>query len=334
MGDALSSDGVFVTWDVLRDVAEESGKAPSILNTQPWRWRVRQGSMDLYADRARQVRSIDPVGRLMLVSCGAALHHARVTLAYRGYEAWVRRWPDPRDSDHLATVTVARSHEPSRSDTSDYRSLRERRTERRLAPSIPVPRDALAVLRKRAGLEDTGLHHLSVDQLPTLALAAKLAQQRETRDSPEMAELREWERRSRVSGQGVPPETVTAPVDRPVPLRDLTSGGATLLHPGLGDDRFAEYLVLATVGDGPADWLRAGEATSSVWLAATGCGLSASVISDVIEDAEARRLVGSLLLEGGHPQLVMRVAVDSQPTPPPATPRRPATEYIDIEPRG
>jgi hypothetical protein len=86
--------------------------------------------------------------------------------------------------------------------------------------------------------------------------------------------------------------------------------------------------VLATDSDDPADWLRAGEATSSVWLTATGHGLSASVINDVIEVPQARALIQPLT--GGHPQLVMRVVVDSQPTPPPVTPRRPASEYIDV----
>lgn len=74
--------------------------------------------------------------------------------------------------------------------------------------------------------------------------------------------------RPRGTGEGVPPETIVASTTRPVPLRDFAPDGEILLHPGFGEDRFAEYLVLATDGDGPADWLQAGEATSAAWLTA------------------------------------------------------------------
>ncbi len=316
---------------VLRDVAEDAGRAPSILNTQPWRWRLGRDRIDLYADRSRQLASLDPAGRLLIVSCGAALHHARVALSYRGYEPHVERWPTTDAPDLLATVSIAGPHRPGREDLDEYHSLRKRRTERRLAPEIQVPADTLRALQAYADREHVRLHHLTDSQLPILATAAKVAQQSEDSDRTRLAELRDWERRARATGQGVPPETVVAPVQRPVPLRDLTSGGATLLHAGMGDDTYAEYLVFATEGDGPADWLRAGEATSAVWLAATGRGLSGSVISDVIEVPDARRLLGSVIETASHPQLVMRIAVDSQPTPPPVTPRRPGNEYIDTQ---
>jgi hypothetical protein len=55
---------------VLRQAAEEAGRAPSILNTQPWRWRVRDDVLEPHADRTRQVTSIDPEGRLLTLSCG------------------------------------------------------------------------------------------------------------------------------------------------------------------------------------------------------------------------------------------------------------------------
>ena len=50
---------------LLTRAAEVAGKAPSILNTQPWRWVVRDGVARLYADRSRQLRALDPDGRLL-----------------------------------------------------------------------------------------------------------------------------------------------------------------------------------------------------------------------------------------------------------------------------
>src|SRR5262249_18360235 len=65
--------------------AEFAGHAPSIHNTQPWHWRVTGDLLELYAEPARQLTTSDPDGRLMVLSCGTALHHARIALAAEGW---------------------------------------------------------------------------------------------------------------------------------------------------------------------------------------------------------------------------------------------------------
>jgi hypothetical protein len=130
----------------------------------------------------------------------------------------------------------------------------------------------------------------------------------------------------------VTPETIVAPVPHLVPLRDFAPDGETLLHPEFGDDRFADYLILATHGDTPTDWLEAGEATSAVWLTATSQGLAVSAMSEVVEVAGARALLRSLLYNRGQPQLVLRVGVDMQQLPPPASLRRPPSDVIETDP--
>ena len=46
-------------------------------NTQPWRFRVGTYAIELYADPKRKLR-VDPAGREMLISCGAALFGLRL----------------------------------------------------------------------------------------------------------------------------------------------------------------------------------------------------------------------------------------------------------------
>src|SRR3712207_6282351 len=90
----------------LADAAAMAGRAPSVHNTQPWRWTVLPDRLELMLDRDRQLVAADPQGRLAVVSCGAALHHARVALAAEGFEAVIRRLPDPERPDLLAVVHV------------------------------------------------------------------------------------------------------------------------------------------------------------------------------------------------------------------------------------
>ena len=74
---------------------EDSLKAPSVHNTQPWRWRFGRNDAELHADRGRQLTATDPEGRDLMLSCGAALHHLRVALAARGLGCTVDLQPDP-----------------------------------------------------------------------------------------------------------------------------------------------------------------------------------------------------------------------------------------------
>lgn len=86
-------------------------RAPSIDNTQPWRWRVDRTSLHLYTDPGMQLPSTDPDGRDLILSCGAALHHCVVALAAMGWRADVHRLPDPADPGHLAAIEVS-PHSP------------------------------------------------------------------------------------------------------------------------------------------------------------------------------------------------------------------------------
>ena len=68
-----------------------AGFAPSILDTQPWRWRLTGNTLALYLDRGRIDDDVDADGRLAILSCGAALHHARVALEAEGWRLTTRR---------------------------------------------------------------------------------------------------------------------------------------------------------------------------------------------------------------------------------------------------
>ena len=54
-------------------VIELACRAPSVHNSQPWHWRVvDDATIELYADRRRQLQVSDPIGRNLALSCGVA----------------------------------------------------------------------------------------------------------------------------------------------------------------------------------------------------------------------------------------------------------------------
>ena len=74
---------------------EDSLRAPSVHNTQPWRWRFRGTGVELHADRGRQLAATDPEGRDLVLSCGAAC----TTCGWRSpcAASAARSPPDPDD---------------------------------------------------------------------------------------------------------------------------------------------------------------------------------------------------------------------------------------------
>ena len=56
-----------------------AARAPSVHNTQPWRFRAGPDAVELWTDPRRKLRA-DPSGREMLISCGAALFGLRLVI--------------------------------------------------------------------------------------------------------------------------------------------------------------------------------------------------------------------------------------------------------------
>src|SRR6266540_4266356 len=78
--------------------------APSLHNSQPWRFRIRNGGVDVYADRTRQLEVIDPSGRELLISVGAAVFNLRVAIRQQGWVPVGRTWPDADESELVARI--------------------------------------------------------------------------------------------------------------------------------------------------------------------------------------------------------------------------------------
>jgi nitroreductase len=310
--------------DLMRALAEAARlaqRAPSVFNTQPWRWQAGTRTLELYRDLDRLLAATDPEGRLLILSCGAALHHARVALAAAGRAMTVTRFPDPDRPDLLASITV---HGHVRPDPQLRRlrgAIPRRRTDRRGFGATAVPDATLAALAAAARAEDTGLHLVRPEQVPTLAVATAQAAIVERKDPAYRLALAEWTERPPGSGDGVPAATAVRPAPRRVPVRDFAPGGPAGLEVGEGDDQGAAYAVLYGPDDTVSAWLRAGEALSAVLLTAVVAGLAAAPMSDVLEVDEPRQVVRGLL-PAGVPYLVLRfgVPVGRDATPP--TPRR------------
>ncbi len=321
----LHGDHQAVT-QALADAAATAGYAPSIHNTQPWRWRLTGDTLDLFAERERMLAVTDPDARLATLSCGAALHHARVGLAAGGWHAIVTRMPNPDDPDHLARLRVDGRAEVAPEATRHARTILLRHTDRRPVTGTPVRPEVLAALAAEVAAQGSWLHSLRPDQVLDLATAASEAQRVESAESAWQAELEYWAGGSRAGGTGVPDAAIPhEPPRTTVPGRDFGRPGELTVN--AGHDQGAVFAILYGQDDQQLEWLRAGEALSAVWLAATEQGVSVLPLSATVEVAGTRVILRRLVADLGYPYLVLRlgsVRADAAPR----TPRLPADQIV------
>jgi nitroreductase len=316
---------------VLTQAATAAGRAPSIHNTQPWRWRIGGTVADLYADTGRWLRVGDPDRRMLTISCGAALHHARVALAATGTAVTVDLLPTVDDFNHLARVTVTGHVPTTDAARAVYDAIGARRTDRRPLLDVPLTDSTLRDLRRAAETYDVGFHLLGGDEVAALAAGTEQAGRVSRTDPAARTELDAWVGdEHRPAYAGIPPENLpnrTPPTL--VPARDFGHVG-TLATAG-GHDSAATYVILYGRDDTPVSWLRAGEALSAIWLAATERDIAVLPLSAAVEHQTTRSLLERILAGRGHPAIAVRLGTSNpnQPVVPP-TPRLPATATIDV----
>ncbi|MEV6562094.1 hypothetical protein AB0M22_40675 [Nocardia sp. NPDC051756] len=303
-------------------------RAPSVHNTQPWRWVFDGTWLFLYSDSTRRLAEADPQGRQLTISCGAALDHARQAFVSMGWFSYVTRQPDRRRPELLAVFEFRPWDGPLNRTAARVRAIPRRHSDRLpMSPPEDWP-DLLGTVRELARP-----HHVTIDEIAAgdrhrLAEVARHAAALRRSDCAYQDELHWWSGFSG-SADGIPTtalisatEARRTKIGRAFPLAPYSNR-----RPDLDDD--ARLIVLSTVGDSPGQWLHTGEALSDVLLECTARGLTTGELTDVTELASTRSVLAELISRPGVPQIVLRVGVapadEQEPDP---TPRRPLSEVF------
>lgn len=306
--------------------------APSVHNTQPWQWRIRDDDVvELWADRTRLLPVADPEGRNLTLSCGAALHHFLVAAAALGFATGDDLDLDPQANEPgpLARIRLAPGSAPL-GGAGIVENLLRRHTDRRRFTSWPVPSSRLISLAEAAvegmggGAGPSGAPTtMSIARaVPVLGATARWrtdlllsrAFSAQRADARFAHEQRRWTERG--SADGIPQPNATPGADpRPEGTRNrfesdhlgrtastLTGSSGALVESSDG------LVAICTLHDTPRAWLEAGMLLSALWLRATEDGLSVVPLSQVVEVPETRQaLRHDVLNDLLHPQILVRI---------------------------
>ncbi|MEE1784945.1 nitroreductase family protein [Streptomyces sp. SP17BM10] len=320
-----------LTLDDLRLLTATAGAAPSIHNSQPWRFRPAPDARAVlvYGDEERAVPVTDPFGRALHISVGAAVFNLRVAAGRLGRDARVRLIPDSADPHLLAEIDLSQPA-PRRPFGHDlYASIQQRHSSRQPFANRDVPETVIGELISAARDEGVTLVLLEEDAVRRVLTVTAEAEQRIASDLAKVAETRSWLRVEEAATDGIP-ATALGPQDPDtrVPMRTFTPDPRTT--PTTAPQRFEalpQLCTLSTTADHPEDWLRTGQALEHVWLLATAHGLRVSVLHQAVEYAETRWHLRGPDDAPEHVQLVLRLGYGP---PGAATPRRPVDEILDL----
>jgi hypothetical protein len=307
-----------------------AARAPSVHNTQPWRFRVTPRALELHADPARKLR-VDPMGREMLISCGAALFGLRLAIRSLGYLPVVELLPDNTRLALLARVGLGQPQPMTGSERQLLEALPHRHTHRGPFTAEPLPDGLLA-----------GLQHDAVAEGATLALAGggrgyerltdivTAAGRRLDLVPGARADMRDWTRGPGSSARdGVPASAFAAATDHHrgrLAQRDFDLGRHLGQLETAGPAPPATALIL-TPGDSQADWLCAGQALHRILAHAAARWVFASLHTQPLETTGIRGLIRDRLVLPGIPQIILQLGCARSTR---VTARRPPSDLIDF----
>jgi hypothetical protein len=327
MTDAHREPTMQISPGLADDLIATAARAPSIHNTQPWRFRVGPGAIELYADPTRKVL-VDPVCREMLLSCGAALFGLRLAIRSIGYLPEVALLPEPAQLRLLARVRLGSPEPPTPWERQLLAAVPHRHTHRGPFADAPLPAGLMPALQHDALAENARLAVVGHPGFEQLADIVRAVSRRQDLDPRAQADIRRWSRaRGSQARDGIP--AYALPVANSLEAgrleqRDFNVGrGTGMLSPDGPPP--AATVILTTRGDSRADWLRAGQALNRLLLHAATRWVFASVYTQPLEAAAIRELIRNRLELAGAPQVVLQLGVSRIAQ---ATPRRPPSELI------
>jgi hypothetical protein len=294
----------------MRDFIRYATLAANSHNTQPWRFRISTGAIEILPDFSRRIPVVDPDNHHIFASLGCAAENLALAAAARGQTGELRFEPANEGSVKFSFGTGATSGRtlfdaiPFRQSTrADYDGKAVSAADlQALAAAATVPGVDLVLITDS----------VQIDRVRDLVIAGNSAQMA---DTAFVRELKTWlrynPRQAINAGDGLFSALTGNPTVPawlgPYLISMFFSAKAENEKYAGQIDSSAGIAVFVSQQDNPEHWVLAGRASQRFALQATALGLKHAFINQPVEVARFRPDLAALVgMPGRRPDLVMR----------------------------
>lgn len=128
-----TKNSIALTDDILTELIDAAGKAPSGGNNQPWRWHYQNGILHLFLEQSASQSYLDPENISSYMSLGAAIENLLVAAANKNLTVNWELTPQHAPL-HIAWFSFSANHQTTEQENLLAKQIDLRHTNRKITP--------------------------------------------------------------------------------------------------------------------------------------------------------------------------------------------------------
>ena len=292
----------------MREIIRQATMAPNGHNTQPWKFALKENTIEILPDFTRRLPVVDPNDRELWISLGCALENLLLAAAASGYATNVI-YPETTD------VIIVDLTKDSPKTSPLINAIPVRQNTRSEYDGQPVNQNDLNLLKTMQGESGVVLQLLTdVEKMETVLEYVNQGNLIQYADTAFVNELIEWLRFNKKEALRYRDGLFSRCSGNPEVPRWLGKAFVSGTKPQQQADLDAKKLrsssgaiVIASDSDDKSSWVRTGQVYERLALQMTTLNIKSALLNQPIEVEEIRsQFLNAVGLDHAKPQLLVR----------------------------
>lgn len=288
--------------NMMKNIIKAATYAPSSHNTQPWKFRVNENSIKLYADFSRQLKYSDPTGRMLYIALGAALKNIEIGADKYGFRAQIKY--SRKLTTELPQLIAEVNLQPTQNRIYEdglFFAIAQRASNRTEYLNKKMPKNILQKMQDAAQSSEVKAAFIyGTEQKQQIAQTMGRGMKEKMSERSFRWELARW-LRTNISRKrdGMPGYTHNMSLIKsfiaPFILRLIDVSSVEKKKAITRVNNFPVLGIIGTADDNAYAWVKTGEALQQALLTAYANDAAASIMAAIVESRMARAELAQIL---------------------------------------